>query len=119
MSGWQQEKVAEDGGVFDSNFSLSSRVTVNELRLDIPPVVAEVEGLQSFTFDAAAIPFRLGGCTEPALVIPGDTFCTGQTVEGQLVLTIEKAPLASHGVYPAMPQNFIACDTRSCSFRRA
>ena len=26
------------------------------------------------------------------------------------MLTIEKAPLASHGVYPAMPQNFIACD---------
>ena len=71
-------------------------------------------------FQQQNAPWR-AGCILPALAVPGlnDGFCPGLTPEGEKVLTVEQALLASHGVYPAQPalEHFQCYSLKRSGFR--
>jgi hypothetical protein len=98
-----------DGGVFNSVLPVTPVLTLTRIGDSETRVIdgAEVFGpevLNRLRMSSNNVAWRFG-CIAPALAIPGlnDTFCPGQTPEGQKVLTQEQAVLARHGVYPVQP----------------
>ncbi|OFW66077.1 MAG: hypothetical protein A2Z12_10320 [Actinobacteria bacterium RBG_16_68_21] len=90
-----------EGGTFDSQLQVVPLFTFTRL-FDGFQVVLDGSEMPPQILMAEGVPWR-PGCELPALAVPGlnDGFCP--SFDGDKVLTMEEALLATHGVRPAQP----------------